>query len=150
MDLRRRVLRTWQEESLTNQEIADRFGIGVATVVRWKRLFRETGSVAPRPHGGGQPRKIPPDKEGLLEALVKAHPDWTEREYADALFDQQGIEAAASTVGKVIRSMGYTVKKRPSVPANEIGPASDGADKSTSESSEASPLRVWFSWTRPE
>ena len=93
--------------------------------------------------------KITRDKEGMLEAMVLAHPDWTEREFAKALLEQQGIEASAATVGRVIRSLGYTVKKRPSVRPNATDPESSNGGPSTSKSSENSPLRVWFSWTKP-
>lgn len=148
LDLRRRVIRAWLDEELTREELAERFGIGVATVGRWIRRYRESGDVHPRPHGGGQPRRIGAEQEPWLEAIVKAHPDWTEAEYARALFEQQGIEASASTVGRVIRSLGYTVKKRPSLPPNATEQPSDSDASTTSNESEASPLTVWFSWTK--
>lgn len=149
VDLRRRVIAAWQREGLTARELAERFDVGVASVVRWKQLYRETGDVFPRPHGGGMPRKIRAEHEPLVEALVRAHPDWTEDEYAKALLEQQGIEASAATVGRVIRSLGYTVKKRPSLRASETSLTSDDDESNTSSESGTSPLRVWFSWTKP-
>jgi transposase len=148
LDLRRRVIGAWLDEELTREELAERFGIGVATVGRWIRRYRETGDVHPLRHGGGQPRRIRPEQEPLLEALVQAHPDWTETEYADALFERQGIQASASTVGRVIRSLGYTVKKRPSLQPNETKSMCEQDGSNTSPPSDSSPFRVWFSWTK--
>ena len=148
MDLRKRVLEAWLEEDLTYEELAVRFGIGQATVSRWKRLYRETGSVEPRPQAGGRQRAIKREQEPLVEQLVLEHPDWTETEYQHAL-REQGIEVSRPTVGRVIRSLGYTVKKRPSSPPSETKNTSASEESSTSQQSETSPFRVWFSWTKP-
>lgn len=145
LDLRRRVIRAWLDEELTREELAERFGIGVATVGRWIPRYRETGDVRPMAHGGGQPRRIRPEQEPLVEALVRAHPDWTEAEYAEALLQRQGIQASASTVGRVIRSLGYTVKKRPSLPPNETKSMCEQDESNTSPPSDSAPFRVWFS-----
>ncbi len=149
LDLRRRVLESWEKDkSQTYKELAQRFGIGEATVSRWKRLYRETGSVEPREHGGGRRRIIKPEQEAMVEKLVLAHPDWTEVEYQAAL-REQGIEASRATVGRLIRSLGYTVKKRPSLPPSETKSTLKEGESSTSKPSETSPFRVWFSWTKP-
>ena len=83
-----------------------------------------------------------------MDALVKRHPDWTERRYAVALSSQHGIEASSVTVGRVIRRLGYSVKKRPCSQRSEIGQTSVGDDASISGESPTSPLRVWFLWTK--
>lgn len=149
LDLRLRVLEAWKsDKSLTYKQLADRFGIGEATISRWRRLYRETGAVEPRPHGGGRRRVIKPEQEPLVEKLVLEHPDWTEVEYQEAL-GELGIQASRATVGRVIRSLGYTVKKRPSLPPSETKTMSEKGDLNTSRRSETSPFRVWFSWTKP-
>ncbi|MFY0539472.1 DUF977 family protein [Nannocystis pusilla] len=52
-DLRIRIVEARAQERLTYEQLAERFGVGRATVDRVLRLARETGSVEPRPHGGG-------------------------------------------------------------------------------------------------
>lgn len=148
LDLRVRAIAAMEAEGLTYEETADRFGVGRATISRWVRLKRETGSLEPRPHGGGRKRAIKPEQEPLVERLVLEHPDWTETEYQEAL-RELGIEASRATVGRVIRSLGYTVKKRPSSPASETKNTSEDGESSTSQESKTSPFRVWFSWTKP-
>ena len=149
IDLRHRIVDAWQKEGLTNAELAVRFSVGTSTVMRLKRRFRETGGVAPRPHVGGQPRKIPPDKEHLVQEMVVRHPDWTEEKYAETLESEHGIKASSVTVGRVIRRLGYSVKKRPSKPKKETDQTSSSGEESTSPKSEAPPLRVWYLWTKP-
>lgn len=147
-DLRRRIIEAWKKKKLTTQELAERFDVGQATVTRLKRRWRETGTVAPKAHGGGMPRRITPEQEPLVEGLVQEHPDWTEDRYAKELRDQHGIQASAITVGRVIRRLGYSVKKKRSSPANKTGLTSSADGASTSPESEASPLRIWFLWTK--
>ncbi len=148
LDLRTRVVDAYERGGLTYTEVAELFSVGRATVSRWLRLRRESGAVGPKPHGGGQPRKIKPDQEKLVEKLVQAHPDWTEAEFAEALKREHGIEASAVTVGRLVRRLGYSVKKKRSSRASEIDPTSSDAEVSGPPEWEASPLRVWFLWTK--
>jgi transposase len=142
------VVEAYERGGLTYAEVAERFTVGRATVSRWLRRKRETGDIEPRPHGGGQPRKINPEQEKLVEKLVQAHPDWTEAEFADALSKQYGVDASAVTVGRVIRRLGYSVKKRPFSQRSGIDRTLSGDEKNTQAGSEISPLRVWFLWTK--
>jgi transposase len=65
--LRERVLAAY-DRGLTQPEVCEQFSIGRTTLVRWVRLFRETGDVEPRPHGGGNPARV--RMEVLEEVLV--------------------------------------------------------------------------------
>ncbi len=147
-DLRRRIINAWKTRQLTERELAATFGVGKATIVRLKQRFRETGGVAPKPHGGGQTRRISVEQESLVEALVQQHPDWTEEKYAEVLRKEHGIKASDVTVGRVIRRLGYSVKKNPSSHPKGTNRTSSARGSSTENESETSPLRVWFLWTK--
>src|SRR5687767_14860884 len=96
-DLRWRIVQAWKKRKLTTSELAEQFGVGEATIKRLKKRFLTTKSVARSPHGGGMPPKIKPDQEPIVEALVQAHPDWREDQYADHLAEHHGIQASAVT-----------------------------------------------------
>jgi transposase len=148
IDLRQRIIRAWQKERLTTEALAELFNVGVATVTRLKRRYRDTQSVYPKPHAGGHPRRISKENEPQVERLVQAHPDWTEAQYAQELQTHYGIRASAVTVGRVIRKLGYSVKKRPSLPKKEIEQLSSSDEENTSNKSKTLPLRVWYLWTK--
>lgn len=57
-DLRARVVAAVERDGLSRRQAAARFDVGVSTVIKWVRRFRETGSVAPGKIGGYRPRKI--------------------------------------------------------------------------------------------
>lgn len=83
LDLRRRVVAAYRRGGVTYRQVAERFAVSRASVSRWLRRERESGDVEPRPHGGGQPRRIDQKQEKVVERLVREHPDWTESEFAE-------------------------------------------------------------------
>ena len=76
-DLRKRVVRR-VEAGHSCREVADTFGVSVASVVRWSQRKRETGSVASKPMGTRHPRSLAEQRDWLLGRL-EAKPDLTLR-----------------------------------------------------------------------
>jgi transposase len=79
VDLRERLLSAL-DAGLSQAEAARLFGVSTATLERWRRRHRETGSVAPQPRAG-RPRRIGRAQEAALLAQVRAAPDATLREH---------------------------------------------------------------------
>ena len=148
-DLRNRIVRAHQKEKAGVRELAERFQVGTATVKRLLRRFRETGSVEPLPHRGGQRPKIPAEKLAVVRKLVEANPDWSVDELADAYNRQQGTTLSRSTMDRALRRLGFTRKKSPWSPRNATPNALRPGAKASSRRSEPSPLRVWYLWTKP-
>jgi transposase len=148
LDLREKLIAAWQNRGLSTDELAELFGVGTATVKRWKRRYRETGSVEALAHGGGHPLAISEEQLPIIEELVKRHPDWTEEEYTEHLVKEHGLTASRSAVGRTIRRLGYSVKKRPSPQRRRTVQMLDEDESNTCETSETSPLHVWFLWTK--
>jgi len=57
-DLRERVVRAVAHDGLSRRAAAQRFGIGVSTVITWMQHWRDTGHVKPGQMGGHRPKKI--------------------------------------------------------------------------------------------
>jgi transposase len=66
MDLRERVVAALEEEGLSRNEAAARFGVGISTAINWVRRFKDTGSVAPARMGGHKPKAIRGEHEAWL------------------------------------------------------------------------------------
>lgn len=110
VDLRQRVVDALAR-GLTQDEAAEQFDVGVATVYRWQRLHRENGSVAPLPHGGGHPRAIDPAGDELLRKLVAEKPDSLLPELAKKLNALIPAPAHVSSVSRALKRLGLTLKK---------------------------------------
>ena len=113
VDLRERVIAALQRGGLTDEAAANLFQIGEATVHRWKRLKRETGALLPRPYGGGHPPKIPAEQERVIREMIAEQPDLTDQEAAWEYHRRSGISVSKATMGRTLRKLGLTRKKRP-------------------------------------
>ena len=71
MDLRERVVVAVEEEGLSRNEAAARFGIGISTAINWLQRFKDTGSVAPGQMGGHKPRTIRDEHETWLRERLR-------------------------------------------------------------------------------
>ena len=110
-DIRIRILEARAQEGQTYEELAERFGVGRATVDRVLRLARETGSVEPAPHGGGTPPRVGEAERVVLRELVDARPDATLDELCLALAAKTGVEISRSTMCREMRLLRFTRKK---------------------------------------
>src|SRR6478609_2443867 len=75
-DLRERVLLA-DEAGLPPAVVAQRFGVGLATVYLWRWQARAEGRRCAKPHGGGRARGIDTAGEAILRALVAERNDRT-------------------------------------------------------------------------
>jgi len=135
LDLRQRIVTAWQQGEGTWKELAERFGVGEATVDRLVARFRRSGSVAPDPHGGGQSHRIPDEALPAVRGLLDTRPDSTIEELAEAYRRQSGRRVSRATMGRAVVRLGYSRKKRPSSARSATGRASRRSGKSTSGSS---------------
>src|SRR5258707_15736287 len=79
-DLRQRVLDTVQRGEGSLRQIARRFLVSVSFVTRLLRNHRDTGSLEPKPHGGGNPAVLTPEDLERLRELIRQQPDATLQE----------------------------------------------------------------------
>lgn len=91
-------------------EVAELFGIGLATLKRWLVLANSSGDLRPT-SPPGQPARITPDLEDALRALVAAHPDATLEEYAERWNAIHTPAVSHWTIGRSIRKLDLSRKK---------------------------------------
>ncbi len=83
-----------------------------STVRRWIRQRTRTGSGAPRPRSG-RPRLIGDADAAALRAQVRAMPDATLAQHCARWQQEHGVRLGLSTMGRALRRLGVTLKKRP-------------------------------------
>ncbi len=84
MDLRRRVAASIDEHEGSLRQVARRFRVSLSFVARLLRR-RQTGSLDPKPHGGGHPPALPQADLERLRQLVQQPPDATLEELRQRL-----------------------------------------------------------------
>jgi transposase len=109
-DLRTRLIAA-VDRGLSRWAAAERFGVGVATAIRWVRVFRTTGATRATPKGGDlRSYRIEAHRAAILGA-IDAKVDITLAELADMLWRDHGARFAPSTVWRFLDRHGMTVKK---------------------------------------
>lgn len=110
LDLRSRVVRR-VEGGHSVREVAETFGISVASVVRWSQRKRQTGSAAAKPMGSRLPRSLAGQRDWLL-ARIAQKPDLTLRELVAEL-QARSIKASYGSVWRLLDDEGISFKKKP-------------------------------------
>ena len=120
VDLRVRVLAA-VADGLTHRQAGERFGVGAASVSRWRKLEREQGDPRPKALGGDR-------RSGRIEAhgaAILAVLDGTADITLDELrrqLAQNGLVFGDGTVRRFLKRRKITRKKRPRMPRSRIVP----------------------------
>lgn len=110
LDLRTRVVAA-AEAGMSRAEVAATFQVSEPTVTRWVRRQRLCGDLTPAV-APGRPPTITPAQYSQLRAQLEAHPDATIAWHAAAWNTAHGTTLSEWAVGRVIRRLGWTRKKR--------------------------------------
>lgn len=100
------------EEGFSGRAAALRLKLFPATGARWGFAIRRTGQAKAAPQG--RPRgkgKLDPHRSFLVE-LIERDGDITMPELAGALSDATGVQAHPDAIGRFLRKLGFTYKKR--------------------------------------
>ena len=128
LDLRERVVAAVQSGQ-SCRGVAARFGVGVASVVKWSQRFRATGSPAAKPMGGHRPFALAGERDWLL-ARMSEQPDITTRALAAELAER-GVKVSHVAVWNFLKRERLTFKKKPA--GKRAGPCRRGAATRTLE-----------------
>jgi transposase len=107
-DLRKRILETIERGDGSLRQIARRFLVSVSFITRLLQRHRSTGSLEPRPHGGGNPAVLGPEDLEQLRELVQKQPDATLEELRQRL----GVSCSLMTISRALRKLGLPRKKK--------------------------------------
>lgn len=109
-DLRSRVIAA-VDGGMSRNAAAVRFGISIATAVRWVHVWRTTGVAIACPKGGDtRSHRIEAFRDVIL-AAIDAELDVTLTELADMLRQEHGVSFARSTLWRFLDRQGLTFKK---------------------------------------
>jgi len=116
MDLRAKVLRA-VDQGYERKEIVKLLGVSPATIKRYLKQRRETGSRAPKPRPGRPPKKLGPLQAELVIQL-QAHDDVGLEGQCQLWEQSHGVRVSTATMSRAIRRVGWTRTKRRWVPLN--------------------------------
>ena len=109
-DLRQHVLRA-VDDGQSRAEIMDRFQVSRATIKRYVKQRRETGTVLPRPIPG-RPSKIGAALRMRMQELLEAHPDASQEEYCQWWEAEHGMHVSRASMSRAIQALGWVRNKK--------------------------------------
>jgi len=116
MDIRERVIENLDPESM--RKTAKRFRVSEYFVYRLKQRYREAGTLAPQPHGGGHGLLVDEAGGGFLRAVLAEASDLTLNELCERYEGRFACKVSKSSMDRALRRLNLTRKKRPSTTPN--------------------------------
>lgn len=119
LDLRERVVAA-VNGGMSRRRAAERFGVGIATAIRWVQLAREKGTPAPMKVGGDRRSERIERHANFIFGLVETTPDLTLAEVREKLIAERSEQFGLSTIWRFFGRHRMTLKKRPRMPRSRI------------------------------
>ena len=110
LDLRERVVKA-VISGASCRSVASRFGVSVASVVKWSQRFRATGSAAAKPMGRRRVYALAGER-GWILARLAAVPDLTLRGLVEEL-RERGVVTIYGSVWRIVHDASLSFKKNP-------------------------------------
>ena len=108
LDLRERILASYDNEEGSRQEIADRYRVSLGMVKKLLQQRKRTGEIGPRHHCSGRKPMIVAAHHHQLQALLSQKPDMTLKELREAV----ELKCSLPAIHYALEEMGLTYKKR--------------------------------------
>ena len=122
LDLRERILASYDHQEGTRDEIARRYRVSLGMVKKLLQQRRRTGDIAPRHRYSGRKARILSSHHQQMRTLLGRKPDLTLRELRAAA----ALDCTLPAIHYALAKLGLTYKKRRSGPANKIARTSPG------------------------
>lgn len=120
LDLRERILATYDQGEETREGVARRFRVSVGMVKKLLQQRRRIGDLRPQHHRSGCKPRIVASHRQQLRTLLARKPDLTLKELRTAT----GLTCTLPAIHYVLAKLGLTYKKRHSAPASKTAPTS--------------------------
>jgi transposase len=112
LDLRTRIVEAVDRHVGSQGEVGALFGVSRTFVKKLLRQRRETGSVAPKPHGGRHPPKLDNKKsEGVRSYILAGKEDASLNEVQRYVVRRWRVGISEATVSRLLARLGLPRKK---------------------------------------
>src|SRR5258708_2535063 len=122
LDLRERILGSYDQKEGNREEMARRYRVSLGLVKKLLQQRRRTGDLAPRHRYSGRKALIVPAHHQQLRILLGRKPALTLKELRSAV----RLDCTLPAIHYALQKLGLTYKKRHSAPASKTAQTSPG------------------------
>ena len=112
LDLRERVVAAVEQEGMSRNAAAARYGVAISSAIRWVARFRATRSAEPARMGGHKRRTLRGDHADWLITRCRGK-DFTISQLVDELLQERGLKVDRRSVWEFLHAEGLSFKKKP-------------------------------------
>jgi transposase len=112
LDLRIRAIKAYEEANSTQKEIAELFGLGIATFTRYWKQYKKTGSVVPKEYKRGRKPAIDEKQKLCIKKLILQQPDASLRELCSYYNKARNKKVGITIMFRAISALGFRRKKK--------------------------------------
>lgn len=145
LDLRRRIVETYDEGKWTQEEVAKRFRVSLGLVKKLLLQRKRTGRIEARHRFSGRKARLLPERGEEFRRLVAKEPDLTLVE----MKERMKLECSIGAIHWVLGRLGLTYKKRRSMRPSRTAPTLRKPAGGGSGAKAGSTRRAWSSSTSP-
>lgn len=117
LDLRERILSSYDNDEGTREMIATRYKVSLGMVKKLLQQRRHTGEIGSRYYRSGRKPRILSYHREKMRSLLVSKPDMTLAELRQAT----DLDCTLPAIHYALAKMNLTYKKRVCMPANKIG-----------------------------
>jgi transposase len=110
IDIRERVIENLDQESM--RKTAKRFRVSEYFVYRLKQRYKEAGTLAPKPHGGGQGPMVDEGGGEFIRGVLAEAAELTLKELCKRYEGRFGCTVSESSMDRALKRLKVTRKKR--------------------------------------
>jgi putative transposase len=112
LDLRERVIFAVEQEGMSRNRAAARFGVAPSSAIKWVARYRASGSAAPGRMGGHKPRILRGEHAEWLIARCRERP-FTISQLVEELLAERGLKVDRHSVWEFLHAEQLSFKKKP-------------------------------------
>ena len=111
VDLRQQVLSCYESGEHTQEDVADLFEIGVASLKRWLSRKRKGEDLGTRTKNSGRKNKINDTGLETIKELIKNNPSITLGELSEMYFKKHKVSVGNSILSRALKKLNLRYKK---------------------------------------
>lgn len=123
LDLRQKVIETYEAGGITQRELAARFRVSLYFVVKLLKRWRTEQTLSPKPRGANVKARLTPEILQFLDAELQQQCDLTLRELVEKVEGKYRVSVSTKTMSRMLVRERLRRKKNvftlPSVIVNE-------------------------------
>ena len=120
LDLREKIIETYEAGGTTQRELAQRFRVSLYFVVMLLRRWRRDNTLLPKPRGATVKPRLTPEIMQFLDDQIQQECDLSLAQLVELVREKYNVSVSTKTMSRMLRRENQRYKKNAFTPASEI------------------------------